>query len=487
MLKKHDSQEKNVHLIPLHSDEITQFNYFYRYIHKRVKDLNDEELNESFDILIFLFNDIRNSLNNYKVELEKFNFNELSTFFSILSEKDFEDTTTDVLINFAELINKFKNGKVENTLKKNLDKLYINNGRNALITHKLPSVNNRDSNIITASAYVRGDIFYDRVFFIGSPNYYYKYNTVFKAKDIYYVSYDIYHNNYKRELIIPNNNIKNSGVFKGVNISSKTTKDSKLDESKDIIMTDLSYDFIKVINRLSKTKESENINHSHNARAIELFDNQYILLPLNSKVRVLDEITNKIKIKNIKNLYRNDWIVLKKSSDEEYIKEMAKNIIGPNYHMMFREVVKYKKQLIQYMDENNLDLEGLQREMRKQSVLVHLNVLHDWVFGTTIAPREFNEVLNFLGYSPSSRKVLEDYYQQIMNAHRLSGRNLLKNIQKIIDTFDLATIKNAMDKHNTFNMNIDSIGEFCVKRVNGISNENLEVDYSELYKVLNIR
>ncbi|GEK90282.1 hypothetical protein SAMN04488100_1518 [Alkalibacterium putridalgicola] len=488
MLKNYDSIEKQVYFLALHSNEITEFNDYYRYTFARVRDLDDEDLTESFDVLKYLFNQIRGSFVEYQTELEQFNFDDLNIFFTLLSEKDYKEETIDILKKFSNLIINFREGSIKNTLERRLKELYSsNNGNNAVIAYRFPQEIENKYTIVTANEYIRNLKYYDNVFFIGSPNYYYNMNSIFKATNTYFLSYDIYRNELKKRTIIPNNYIENSGIFTGISFNkSSINTHSKLDESNDAIQSESSYHFNKFINNLKKESQNHRSIQVLTARALELANEECIFLPINSKVRVLDKKTKKINIRKITDILNDDWVIIKQSSDEEYIHQKAKEIVGSGYGDMFERITKYKIELLNYMDENGIDLIGLKDVFANFGIKVRRQVLQDWVYGSTIAPREYKEILGFLNYNQKAIVQLESEYKSIRRAHSLAGRILLRNLQKIVDTFDMSDIETAMYRYNTFDMDIENIGEFCIKKVKVINKEPVEVEYSELYRVLKI-
>lgn len=487
MLKKHDSTDKKVFLVSLHSSEVTKFNDYYRYIYRRIKDLDDEELTEQFICLKYFFNLIRVSIDDYKEVLKDFDFKDLNTFFSLLNEKDYKEDTLDILGNFSRLISNFRKGKINNILGDKLKGLYyLRNDNNAVISYKFPQDIQNNYRKINANHYIKSTNFYDNVFFIGSPNYYYNMNTIFKATNTYYLSYDIYRTDLVKRKFISDEHIGNSNIYKGIEIV-KTGSDieSELNEANDSLPIEASYKFNKVINLIKKENREQTNIYTVTAKAVELASKEYILYPTNSKtVRAVDKQSKQIRSKMINEIDCGDWLIIKQSSDEEYIRERAAEIVGSDYENMFIRVTNYKKELINYMYSNKLDLVQLRNILSENNIQVQRQVLQHWMYGTTIAPREYNKILFFLNYDLNTINELENEYHMIRNAHLLAGRNLLKNLQKIIKNYDISEIDNEMQKQNEFDLEIPNIGKFCIRKVNTISSESLEVEYSKMYKVL---
>lgn len=483
MLTEFDLHQKNIHLISVHSDEIVKFNQYFQFIKKRVDQFEDDELSESFLFLRLLFNKIRSSIDPYNEVLEKENLKNVMRFFTELKDADYKEETTLIVKQLWNLINSFKKGEVENELRKKLSLLYSQEtGRKVVVLNSFLNSNTHTYKTIKINQYLTGNYYYDQVFFLGSPNYYPQQNTVFKATNTYFLIYDIYRSEMKKIKLIQDNEKENCKLYSDVFFfrHGREFINAK-DEGIEIISNESA---LSLNNWLKSYSEKRNkMSETSLARVIELVTGEYIFFPIKSKVKTFDKEKKVIKEVSLSEITQGDWIVIKKSSDEEYIRQKARDLIGTDYENIVGRVTRYKKELLRFADEFHLDIRGLSKVLQKNGIDVQIQSLNQWINGNTIAPRNYKAILVFLNYDAESINQLEREYHKILKAHQYAGRELVKNIQSLIKTVDSKLIFEQMTKYNTFDFEVEKMGEFCIKEVSFINNDQTVIDSGDLYRI----
>ena len=100
MLDEYD--KKKVIIYRVHSDDISQLYSDYMYVVRRVKYIEDEDLEEELVVLKKLFNSIVSSIIPYEFLLVDYELSEISQFFTRLKETDPDEETERILKNLGK-------------------------------------------------------------------------------------------------------------------------------------------------------------------------------------------------------------------------------------------------------------------------------------------------------------------------------------------------------------------------------------------------
>ncbi|MDN6749186.1 MAG: hypothetical protein L0L95_02930, partial [Staphylococcus equorum] len=255
------------------------------------------------------------------------------------------------------------------------------------------------------------------------------------------------------------------------------------DEEKEIIPNESSFHLDYWLTKYHSNKNE--LSQAIQARVIEFVTGEHIFFPINSKVKVFNKVQKVVREKPINSIEENDWVVIKTSSDGDYIRQRAERIVGNSYQSMFYRVTKYKEQLLNYANRQDLSTKELKKVLQKNEIHVEEQLLNQWLFGDTIAPRKYREILEFLGYDIETINTLENEYRIILDAHKRAGRDLGRNIQTLIEKTETQQISEKMRKFYTFNFEIEKIGHFSIKEVSCIVDKKVKADINDLYKILN--
>ncbi|MBO0429997.1 hypothetical protein JZO82_12550 [Vagococcus fluvialis] len=481
LLNQYDIKKK-LYLVSINSPEITEFNKYYQYVYKRVKDLDSSELSESFsDTLKQFFSEIRTTVEPYDKVLKKYNFNELGSFFTQLVNSDYEENTKIILSELADLIKRFRLGDICNQMREKFlyyQELY--GGNNVVVTY-YPSY---DSQIEYSSVYnyFKNPTFYDDAFFLGTPNFYGD-NTIFKAKRTFYLSYDIYRMSFSKKNILDFNSDDNNSIYRDVDVitiaDEKTQKLENMIEEEEFenkVMR-INIDYIK--KHHSKSSEDTLVTR---AKLVSFKSDNFTFFALKSKLNVLNKRTGAIDITNLSELNSYDWLVIRTSSDEEYLTNEARKEIGPNYDKYYDEVTKYKEELQFKVENEYYTLDRLRSALKDSGVEVRKQLLMQWIYGDTIAPRDYDKILQFLDYRESEVNLLSNYYRVIVSAKKNAGKKLSDITQKVIDSEGIDNIREHMYEKNLYEFS-NEYGEYRIEEILFVDVESIDIEASDLYRI----
>lgn len=488
LLNQYDAK-KYIYLVSISCPKITEFNQYYQYVYKRVKELDNSELTESFSsTLKRFFNKIRITVEPYDEVLKNYKFDELDSFFTQLVETDYEEKTENILRKLANLIKRFSTGDIRNQIREQF--LYYHElyrGNNVVVTYYPPY----DSQIKYRSIYnyFKDSKFYDNAFFLGTPNFYGD-NTIFKANQTFYLSYDIYSMNFNQKKIIENNSDENCSIYRDIEIIKVKEEGSVNQEN---VSEELVFEKQAMKLNLYDIKKAHIRKNSADtlvtrASLVTFKSDNFMFFTQTSKLNVLNKKNGIIESKNLKESNSNEWLVIRTSSDEEYLTNEARKEIGSNYDKYYDEVTKYKD-ILQFKIKNEYyTLERLVKELKKSGITVSKQLLMQWIYGDTVAPRETNyyKILKFLDYKESEINLLNNYYKVIISARRSAGKKLNDVTQKVIDSIEIDNIREHMYENNLYEFT-HMYGEYRIEEILFIDTDTINIETNDLYKIKSIK
>lgn len=484
MLNQYDTLEKKVLLYRIHSDEITEFNTYYRYITKRILVLNDETITDQYEELKKIYNQLRMSVLPYQDLLQ--DISDIRNLFNRLADIDSEEDTYQILKKFWHLISRFRRGEVENKLLTELNSLVDKSSDYTLINYywqrnmkypfKTESLNN----------YLISDHFYDSVFLVASPNYFKNSNTIFKAATTYFISYDIFQSSLSETVVISHNDKNNSGIYTGITVQKKgseiISRDSEPVEQMKNEYSQFAVEWVK-----SYRKNIDGKLEDVPAHMLELATRQIILYPLGAKISVLSRETLKVMPKNFIELKLGDWLVIRQSTNEEYIRVKSRERLGLKYDSMIESILEYKKRL----QQKTIELGGIdlfKRHLKMKNLNPTRQVLINWIYGETLRPRDdssYRKLLETLGYQESDFSKMSNDVSQIYAVHQSVGRDLTQDIQKVIDAMEKEKLIESMADEYNLDFTVEGIGSFSIKTIAAMYADEITVESKDLYKLHN--
>src|SRR5699024_7943287 len=304
--KQLDAFHKNnqvIYLESLHSEMITQFNFFYKQLNNIVKEIDDRWLNELFLKLKKYFSYLRSSIVPYDRMISEDIYTDINGLFERIAQYKDNEETDMFLYSFGILIGEIKTGFYENVLPQKISEIIEGNEKVAIINYYwTPNLNSpfgENTELIKLKKYKITEKYYDKAIFIGSPSYYsasYELvNSIQKANQIFYICYDIYSSNLVENTIIKENTTKYSKLFSGFSIKNNSREvnifnTEESDEYFDVREASSVHNWVNNLAEQSSDKRSTIPSY-----VFELESDRAIIYPENGSLYVVNEENLKVK------------------------------------------------------------------------------------------------------------------------------------------------------------------------------------------------
>lgn len=471
-----------------------------KHIEKQVRTLNSVELEELFTTLKRLRSIVFSTLDNFSDKLNSYfndrEWHDLRDFFNRLVELD--DSLKNLSQETYTIINNLKNNFYGNPLNKKIsDLIHQNETKSIAVCAKYLdssfSVTHSNIEYLKPHELAKGYKVYDVVIFIGTPYIYKGFNTIFIGEEIYYVAYNVYKNYLSKMNYIQGNNIDSIELYKKVELSDSNQKTKNTFFETDL--TDIEKNKINkwIMNHNQKHLSVNNAETGEEVvtgKIIQLENNKHIVMSPHSKFRVVDERKDKdnklvltLISKYLDTLKVGEWIIIKQSTEEDYLVKKSKDIFGEAvYNERVDLVNEYKNDLKSRMSKfRNID--KFIEDLKNNNVNVStVQVLKNWL-GETIRPRNLEKILLYLGYSQLKINETINAADFINKAHNTAGRELVKNIEVYLKLINVEELEAAMALEKEYEFNVDSIGLFSIQLVKSIIKENISIHPKNMYKI----
>ncbi|MGH1875062.1 hypothetical protein [Enterococcus casseliflavus] len=486
VINKYSSYKTMVLSVPIHSDDICLFSRYYKYYLTKIKHTGDEELLLDYSVIKNFFGVIRSTILPYDEALQEISMNEIGELFDkLLNTGVIEDGN--YLKKFGLLIGKFFRNESPNLLEKKLNEIYHNfEGKKTIVSHFIREANQDKYIFNQVNRCLSQYEYYDYLFFLGTPSFYDEKISVLKCSNAFFLGYDIFTSSFENKLIFSGNIPQNSRVYSHIEISDSIKEKDSYKESQ------LDFDHFDFTPRISeeikmKHEKKELDEYTQKAKMLKFVSNNFMFLPVGGKVSVINRDKFCVEQITTNSVEAGDWVIVRRSSDEEYIRSKAKQFVGSNYSSMINTVTEYKRKLKKMIYQRKLTVEQIRIMFSQSEIEATTQQIREWIFGATILPRPYRQILKFLGYTEGDIDTIKIYYDEIMNAHKRAGRELSNNTNEILNNLDKeAIIKEMRHMHNYF-IEIESIGGFSIVEVLYLSIDDINVESGSLYRLINFQ
>lgn len=483
LMKQIESKNQVISLVNVHSEQMSKLNNLLKFINKIVKSAEEVDLNYMFKDLKKVTNTIIGTSMDYNEVLTNWNESNFKDFYKELSAMaDDEELAIANITELNDLINEFKNGDVTNEIQKRLVYLQSKYESGVIISYIDEQVINDKWKVIKESDYIRNSTYYECVIYLGTINMYSDQNTIYKANRTIYLGFDFYPNDFIEKPIFRGNHLINSKVYKDIKIDDSDNKKVKYDsrienhyEKKHVID---SKNYLNIFAQNTK----KNTNREINAKLLIFPQNTFIFTPERSKVNIFKLNQNSLFKKNVKDIIVGEYIVRKKASAQDYIKKRAAEIVGSNYEKMYWEVTQYKSLLKNQMKENRIDIDGLKLKLQLEGIIVSHQLLKNWIYGETIAPRKLDKILEYFNFTEDDIERIHSESQVINNAHIQAGKEMFKILNEGIN-FSSEKLYFNLKNEGTFEFEVPKLGSFVILKIDGIGNGTEKVDIKNINKL----
>lgn len=506
-LKEISDAKQKVQFETVESKELETLHKNLNQIEKSIYTLGSSYLDNEFETLKKFKTIVSSTIDEYSFKLNEYfsekDWAEVATFFNNLYE--INNDLLEISRETFKIINDLKKGNVENNMRRMVSQLVINQENNniAIISNYIDEIFKKENpqiDILKPTQFVKMNIFYDTVIFIGTPYLYGKFDTLFLGKNIIYVSYRFYRNKLIKKKYTDSNSDKANQIYKNIEFIENNNEE-RIVYHEEMTISELErMNLNRWIEQNILDNTSDNINELEDneelisSKIVQLDNNKhYIILPESSlrKLEVgFDIDSNKIvtiKKSKMSNIKVGDWIILKTDTEEEYLVKRAKEIYGEStYNSQLNLITVYKDDLKKRKKTFGTYYKFM-KDLNKNNVKVSsVALIQNWI-KDTIRPRNLQNILVYLGYEKSKIDRTLSAAKFINQSHRKAGRGIGNRLNNYLKNLDVEELEEAMVVDGEYTFYLDKIGEFNVVTVKDIIAEEIKINRKELYRIINTK
>lgn len=502
-----DSQQ-TVEFMSVESSKLERLNKNNKIIRDVLNLKGSSQMDNNQLLLKKLITVLSSTIDKYSNKLKDYftdkDWRDIEIFFEELYEldSDLENTINETF----QIINDLKKNKTENNLREKVIAL-IDLHKN----HTIAVISNYPDKIFQSeflqvacmkpNVLVRENKFYDLIIYIGTPYLYQKMDTVFLGKRIIYLSYNFYKNTMSKLKFTNSISLDANQIYKNVKLIENKNIVKKDAYQRETTLSELELmniqRWIEINNLKNIGDEGRNNNLEENeelvdAKIIQLENNyHYVVLPqsnlrkINVKISSDDDKIIRLNKINLSKLKRNDWILLKTDTEEEYLVRRAKEKYGLSvYESQLSLVAKYKKKLKNKKDHFHT-YNKLMHDLRNNNInAASTVVVRSWVTNT-IRPGNLRDILKYLGFKEDMITKIDFAAKFINDSHRKVGREMGSRLNNYLEKIDINQLEEAMLLEGEYVFSLRSIGQFRVVTIKNILNDEIKVNQKDLYRLFN--
>lgn len=335
--------------------------------------------------------------------------------------------------------------------------------------------------VLRASEYLKGGKIYDEVFIIGSPDFYdERFSRVFLARITYFISYDVFQNKIRKPK--PFKNIRESDVIDNMYENVRISKgiDGQVFEVDFGQAQEEQFQKDEIIARHEENAQKLNAIDRVEANLIVLRNNYYTFIPIDSKLRKIDNETLHLSSTKIKELEPGDWLLFRNNTNTDLIIEVANQLLGEEYvnHRKWQRIWKRKlrrliekngeKKMIRYLKKNGITTANPQN-------------LRNWIKEESISMQAFDQLLVALRFDKETQKEIQGSSRILTSKHIQAGRYITK---QLLYELDETIVENLIDDgYATFTSPLIEGASFNIEVVEEIDYTPIKVDYRDVFTI----
>lgn len=337
----------------------------------------------------------------------------------------------------------------------------------------------------TFSSYRKNLIVFDKVLYIGSPDYFGEVaKRNFNSKCTTFFSYDFFSNQIEPKNIL--SEIGSKGIIS--TIFDQVQIESPLKPQKEVFLVEREYKE-EAVNELVEKSLSTSDSYQDNieAKVVMLENNRVIFIPSDAKVRIFSPNSKNIVViqKSFAEVEEDDFIVIRNESDSKLIAEVADREVLKGKADSYRKMQHHwKERLRTVVEKKGLKLVSdiLQKKYHMKTASHAL--VKSWCSEESICPTELELLLNALKYKAESIKKISTTMNTIKSAHISAGR-IISN--KLMSELSVDIDSELQEKgFYTFASKEFNGASFNVERIVSINHTIRTVASSNVMKVMNL-
>lgn len=495
-LNTYEEKEHSIYFHSIHNEYMSLFYDCFSYLKKLVEEFGNDNLEEGFSQLKIIFKVLRNSIHSYEETFKDIDWELVAIFLNNLIEYDDSKETMYITKKIFEILKLLKSNKIENILypevKKYVSAANMGDSIGIITKDKYLDVPDElksfEIKIITPKDLISDFKIFDLLIFIGTPYYFPQFSHVFLGRKIIYLSFNFYKNSFQpSDGNFEGDYIRVSNIYEKVTFShnSNDIRHDMLETEEEIMIEhDSSKKWL-----VDYEKRFERTDEGITAVLLQFYTNKGAFYLPSSKVRVLN-LTEKKPLSQISvtNLVGDEWIVLKNSTEAEYLTKKSREILGETKFNEFTQLVLNYKRLLRNQKKNFGTYEQLRLNMIKKGVPVSSAVLlRAWTTDFITKPRNLKKILSYLGYSAENLEKTFFAATSLISSRIRAGRMLQEKLAKIVDNLDKEEVAHGMRINKYYEFYLPEIGEFSIEVNKSKPFVEMEVSQKDLYQIINFK
>lgn len=224
-LNDYENTNTQLKTVSIKAPEVEKLNRNVGGLNRLIKDYDSPPLTDEFFEMKKFLNLINSSIVEYHHVLKSFDLDSLRQLFTKI-KSTFGINAKENLLEISSLIPLFVNSEIKNYNIPALKSIIDDTKQIAIVHYRWTDIElkmtEQYSNIklLKPKELMKEAKLYDQMIFIGTPRFFQSFDNVFLAKEIYYLSYDFYRNEFKKRTIVPDNNQNNSFIYRNITVST---------------------------------------------------------------------------------------------------------------------------------------------------------------------------------------------------------------------------------------------------------------------------
>lgn len=483
------SSEVSVEFIKVEEDSIGQLMHALKNLKNSVKTYYeyDHVLIEETEQFISICRKSVGSILNYSIFF-KANNEQIVKYFSLTKKAIYADLFKNNIVPIIDLIKflrKQDHNAYINTLISIENRKQINSENTYLLTKyetmdKFIAVNESKIRVMTVKEFIEEGIFADQIIFLGTSSYFdRKFSEIFYGKHIIFLGYSCFENRLIQRKsfsnIINQNELINT-IYKGVEFDKGY---SGIDFKETFLTIDDKKSEEAVINQFQTTEDDlEKVE----VKLATISHNNYIFLPVNQNVNVINRETLKITQEKVRNLTLGNLLVFRTQNASDLVKEIADKILSNNAKKYRDSLEKWKKRLRLYVKRK-----GIERVSKILTDRYHLDVakennIKNWMSSYSIKPSRLNELLKAFKFDSHDIEEIMNASQKIYSAHISAGHQISHALMNELD----GSLESIIEENGfyTFESKEFEGASFNIEEIKKISSETYSIPENEALKII---
>lgn len=483
----------------VHNEKLNEFaTYIEKYrIETQDRYKNDEHLTEILNVLRRVFFRITGSFLPYNEvignELEK---DLLQKFFQIKNSypelfsnvvvhiaKSFRNVIDSNSNSMSEYLNKYIKDILETDIKiAVVTKRAVLSDEKTIIKNGLENLHS--INFYTDNSFRKEMATFDKVLYIGSPNYFGEYaSNTFKGFETTFLSYDIFTNLLEpkkmfREL---DNSRAYSTIFRDITIGNPIQRKTKIGLNERETLN------LAVNKFLIEQESSENTpQNTIESCLVYLENDRFLFAPRDSKIRTFrpNEKGNFIKQVSFKDVEEDDFIIIRNERDTKLIAEVADQILeskAESYRALQYEWKERLRSIVLHKGLTHVSNYLSEKHFLKTASIASVR---SWCDEDSICPTELSKLLTALNYDSIEIEEIHRKMKNIRRAHLKAGRLISKKLMNELS----ADIVQDLKEQGFYNFTSKEFNgaSFNIERIVSIDNARRLIAPYNLMKPIDI-